>query len=50
MDSREYADDERNPGCSDLQLAGEASELPTDRALTMRYEFTRGFIESSNRF
>ena len=40
MDSRDYAIDERSPDGSDLQL--DASELPTDRAPTMRYEFKRG--------
>ena len=40
MDSRDYADKERYPEGSDLQL--DASELPTDRAPTMRQEFKRG--------
>ena len=34
MDSREYADNKRNPGGPDLQL--DACKLPTDHPPTMR--------------
>ena len=36
VDSREYGDDNRNLGGSDLDLAGEAYKLPTIHAPTMR--------------
>ena len=39
MDSRDYANDERNSEGSDLHL--DASELPTDRDPAMRQEFKR---------
>ena len=42
MDYRDYGDDERDLGDSDLRLAGDAYKLPTIHAPSMRKEFKRG--------
>ena len=48
MDSRDYVDDKRYPEESDLQL--DASEVPTDRAPTMRQEFKGGIEKVVEQF